>query len=244
MKVTITNLSGKAVSTDVVGLQPGESKTLDLSPEVAYRAALDMKTLVDAGVVSVSTLEEPLRLDALEPGSLTTPVALADLSVTTGKLAAGAVTTAKLGALAVDSAALAAGAVTTAKLGALAVDSAALAAGAVTTAKLGALAVDSAALAAGAVTTAKLGALAVDTAALAAGAVTAAKVTHFLSTEQTGNGSPQNVAHGLSGTPSLVLVFLTAVASATDSLSEGAHDGTNAIVTASTGAKYKVLAIL
>ena len=68
---------------------------------------------------------------------------------------------------------------------------------------------------------------------------------YFVSTEQTGTGSSQNVAHGLSGTPSAVLVSVTEDPAGTGfDVAEGAHDGTNVVVTVTTGVKFKVLAIL
>lgn len=114
---------------------------------------------------------------------------------------------------------------------------------AVGTASVADLAVTTAKLAAGAVTAAKLGAGAVDAAALGAAAVQATKLAFFKSTEQTGTGSSQNIAHGLATTPGLVMIIPSAVASATDTFVEGAHGTTNVVVTASTGAKFKVVAI-
>lgn len=68
--------------------------------------------------------------------------------------------------------------------------------------------------------------------------------SEFKSTEQTGNGSAQNVAHGLGATPSLVLVIPTDVPAGQATFVEGSHTATNVIVTATTGAKYKVYARL
>lgn len=131
------------------------------------------------------------------------------------------------------------GAITTAKLAASAVTDTKLATDAVTTAKIAALAVTAAKLAADAVTTAKIAAL----------AVTAAKALVFASTEQTGTGSSQNVAHGLAATPSIVLLVATAghdgMGGAGDLmpvLTEGSHDSTNVVATVSAGAKFKVFA--
>lgn len=84
------------------------------------------------------------------------------------------------------------------------------------------------------------------TGALANGAVTAAKMALFVSTEQTGNGSAQNIAHGLGAVPSKVLIVPTDTAPATTGVytaTEGAHDSTNVVVTVTSGKKYKVLAI-
>lgn len=85
----------------------------------------------------------------------------------------------------------------------------------------------------------------VDTADLAAGAVTFAKAKVFVSTEQTGTGSAQNIAHGLAAVPAAVLIVPTDTAPATVGVYtaiEGAHDATNVIATVTSGKKYKVLA--
>lgn len=67
----------------------------------------------------------------------------------------------------------------------------------------------------------------------------------FISTEQTGTGAPQNVAHGLGVAPAKVFVAPTDTAPATTgayTVTEGAHDATNVIVTVTTGKKFKVMA--
>jgi hypothetical protein len=73
-----------------------------------------------------------------------------------------------------------------------------------------------------------------------------AKANAFVSTEQTGTGSSQNVAHGLTGTPAAVLISVTelpdAAAETGFDVAEGAHDGTNVVVTVTSGVKFKVLA--
>lgn len=92
-------------------------------------------------------------------------------------------------------------------------------------------------LATGAVTTAKL----------ANGAVTFAKMSAFLSTEQTGTGASQNIAHGLSGTPSKVIVVPSDLSPATVgqyTMTQGTHTSTNVVVTVTTGKKFYVLAFL
>lgn len=74
--------------------------------------------------------------------------------------------------------------------------------------------------------------------------VSAGMINYFLSTEQTGTGSAQNIAHGLGSTPTLVVVIPTVTAaSGATTYAEGTHTSTNCVVTATTGAKYKVLAI-
>ena len=106
---------------------------------------------------------------------------------------------------------------------------------AVTTAKIGALAV----------TTAKIDALAVTTAKIAANAVTVAKMSVFKSSEQTGTGGAQDIAHGLAVTPGLVMVFPTDLTPGTDgdyAMTEGSHGSTNVVVTVTSGKKYMVVA--
>lgn len=73
--------------------------------------------------------------------------------------------------------------------------------------------------------------------------VKAASTAMFVSTEQTGTGSSQNIAHGLGATPTVVLVALTNVSSVA-TITEGSHGSTNVVVTATSGAKYKVMAWL
>lgn len=67
----------------------------------------------------------------------------------------------------------------------------------------------------------------------------------FVSTEQTGNGSAQNVAHGLGIIPKKVVIVPTDTAPATTgayTATEGTHTTTNVVVTVTSGKKYKVLA--
>lgn len=99
-------------------------------------------------------------------------------------------------------------------------------------------------------TTLGLGALAtlatVAAAQIDSGAVTFVKAKAFVSTEQTGTGSPQNVAHGLAAIPAAVLVVVTEHPGTPDTgafdVAEGAHDGTNVIVTVTANVKFKVMA--
>jgi len=73
----------------------------------------------------------------------------------------------------------------------------------------------------------------------------------FLSAEQTGNGSPQNVAHGLGGVPSIIAVFQTGDGRGTYNIDgtlpvtivEGAHTSTNVVVTVTEFVKYRALAL-
>ena len=65
----------------------------------------------------------------------------------------------------------------------------------------------------------------------------------FVSPEQTGNGSAQNVAHGLGVAPSKVLIAPTEFgANVAVDVAEGTHTTTNVVCTVSNGVKYKVLA--
>jgi hypothetical protein len=69
----------------------------------------------------------------------------------------------------------------------------------------------------------------------------------FCSTVQTGTGAAQNIAHGLGAVPAGVLVSVVDNSTAGAdpfTVAEGAHTGTNVVVTVTTGAKYKVLAWL
>lgn len=79
-------------------------------------------------------------------------------------------------------------------------------------------------------------------------AVTGTTQTIFSSTEQTGTGSSQNVAHGLAAAPTHVLVSVTelpdAAAETGFDVAEGSHDATNVVVTVTNTVKFKVLAIL
>ncbi len=64
----------------------------------------------------------------------------------------------------------------------------------------------------------------------------------FKSTEQTGNGSPQNVAHGLGVTPSLVVIIPSNLTGGAYVVTEGTHTSTDVVVTVTNGEKYLVVA--
>lgn len=69
---------------------------------------------------------------------------------------------------------------------------------------------------------------------------------YFLSTEQTGTGSAQNVAHGLGVVPEIVIVYPTDTSPATVgvyTMVEGTHTTTNVVVTVTSGKKFKVFAL-
>lgn len=85
----------------------------------------------------------------------------------------------------------------------------------------------------------------IDNSEMPNGTVTFAKAAVFVSTEQTGTGSSQNVAHGLGVTPSAVLIVPTDTSEATTgayTAVEGSHGSTNVVVTVTSGKKFKVLA--
>jgi len=64
----------------------------------------------------------------------------------------------------------------------------------------------------------------------------------FLSTEITGSGSPQNTAHGFGQVPRLVFAIPSDLTGGAFTVVYGAHDSTNAVVTVTSGEKYKVVA--
>ncbi len=101
-------------------------------------------------------------------------------------------------------------------------------------------------LEASAITGAKISNATIENAKLANSTIQAGKISFFKSTEQTANGSAQNVAHGLGRTPSLVFVTVTelpaGLAGGFD-IAEGTHDGTNVVVTITNGCKYRVVAL-
>src|SRR5688572_3759843 len=65
----------------------------------------------------------------------------------------------------------------------------------------------------------------------------------FVSSEQTGTGSSQNIAHGLGRTPTHVLIAPTEfLSNQSVNIEEGSHTSTNVVVTVTSGVKFKVLA--
>jgi hypothetical protein len=78
-------------------------------------------------------------------------------------------------------------------------------------------------------------------------ALTASSLAMFVSTEQTGTGSSQNVAHGLGVVPSKVLIAPTEHPGTPDTgafdIAEGSHTSTNVVVTVTVNVKFKVLAL-
>jgi len=142
-------------------------------------------------------------------------------------------------------------AVTTAKINNLAVTTAKINDLAVTTGKLDDLSVTSGKIAALAVIAGKIGPLAVTGAEIAASTIAASKLRMFVSTVQTGTGAAQNVAHGLSVVPSVVIIIPVgghdgagAAGTQFPTIVEGVHTGTNVVVTVSNGATFKVFAMV
>lgn len=66
----------------------------------------------------------------------------------------------------------------------------------------------------------------------------------FVSTEQTGTGSSQSIAHPLGNTPTFVFVSFTNIPAGGAVVTEGTHTTSNIVVTATSGAKFKVLAMV
>lgn len=72
--------------------------------------------------------------------------------------------------------------------------------------------------------------------------ITADRLSIFQSTEQTGNGSSQSIAHGLGVAPSKVIIALSSIPSGGASYTY-TTSATNVNVTATNNAKYFVMAI-
>ena len=66
----------------------------------------------------------------------------------------------------------------------------------------------------------------------------------FVSADQVGTGSAQNIAHGLGVVPSkTILSIFNFGANVAVDVDEGTHTSTNCVVTATSGVKYKILAL-
>lgn len=139
-------------------------------------------TVAYGGKVTKFMGDVKIQLDSFISASGSTPIA--DDSISTGKLQAGAVTAEKIGAGAVVAAGIGTGAVTEAKIGS----------GAVTADKIGA----------GAITTTKLGANSVGTSHIQDGAITAAKLA-----DGVGTGGGGTVADGSITTAKLANLAVT-----------------------------------
>jgi len=66
----------------------------------------------------------------------------------------------------------------------------------------------------------------------------------FVSTEQTGNGAQQSIAHGLGVVPSKVVAFMTGnpASPGASSIVAGTHDATSCLFTVTSNFKYVVMA--
>jgi hypothetical protein len=81
---------------------------------------------------------------------------------------------------------------------------------------------------------------------LSTGSVTVSKMKVFKSTQQTGTGSSQSIAHGLGSVPGLVMVYPADTGAETTGeyvMTEGTHTSTNVVVTVTNGKKFIVVAI-
>lgn len=84
---------------------------------------------------------------------------------------------------------------------------------------------------------------------LAAGAaIIGSQLSVFQSTEQTGTGASQNIAHGLGRTPSLVWFYASdttpvGIIAGGYTIVPGAHTSTNVVVTASNTMKFRAFAL-
>ena len=64
----------------------------------------------------------------------------------------------------------------------------------------------------------------------------------FVSTEQTGTGSNQNIAHGAARVPALVVAIGTTLTGGAYAILYGTHDATNIVVNCTNNEKFQVLA--
>ena len=84
MKITVTNITNANISTDVGLISPGQSKSLSMGPEAAYATADGLKTLIDAGRVRVTVVEDSAKLDVVENSAEATSAAMNIYVATTG----------------------------------------------------------------------------------------------------------------------------------------------------------------
>lgn len=66
----------------------------------------------------------------------------------------------------------------------------------------------------------------------------------FVSTEQTGTGAAQNIAHSLFQTPRAVFAVPSNLTGGVFVVTYGTHTATNCVVTVTLGEKYRVIAIV
>lgn len=181
-----------------------------------------------------ATVGDPVYLSTTAGGwTLSAPSGADDINQIIGRVT---VVHASTGEIEVDVESLALAKIGSNEMQAGAIVSAAITDGTIVAADLATDSVEAAEIAAGAV----------DTAELAAGAVFFADAKVFVSTEQTGTGSSQNVAHGLGGAPTAVVIAVTELPDAAAELgydvAEGAHDATNVVATVTNTVKFKVFA--
>lgn len=69
-----------------------------------------------------------------------------------------------------------------------------------------------------------------------------ATASMFFSTEQTGTGSAQNVAHGFGAVPTLAFVIPSDLTGGAFTVAYGTHTTTNVVVTVTAGEKFRVVA--
>lgn len=178
----------------------------------------------------------------LAADGLTSSGDLAALSVGTAEIAADAITGAKIADDAIDSEHYVDGSIDTAHIANLQVTTGKIAADAIDGTKLADNAVDSEHITAGSIDTAHIADVQVTNGKIADTTIQSGKASIFKSTEQTGTGSSQNVAHGLARTPAFVLIIPTELTGGAYDVAEGAHDGTNVVVTVTSGEKFIAVA--
>lgn len=64
----------------------------------------------------------------------------------------------------------------------------------------------------------------------------------FLSTEQTGTGSAQNIAHGFGSIPTLAFAAASNLSGGAYVVTYGTHTTTNVVVTVTSGEKFRIVA--
>lgn len=65
----------------------------------------------------------------------------------------------------------------------------------------------------------------------------------FLSTEQTGTGAPQNVAHGFGSIPTIAFAIPSDLTGGVYVVTYGTHTTTNVVCTVTSGEKFRIVAI-
>lgn len=70
-----------------------------------------------------------------------------------------------------------------------------------------------------------------------------ATASMFLSTEQTGTGSPQNVAHGFGSIPTICFAIPSELTGGIYAVVYGTHTTTNVVLTVTSGEKFRIVAV-